>query len=65
MNDTLSERLAEHWTISAQLLGWSPDEFWRSTPSEFHDALSRPVDQQSRGPTRAEVLTMMEREFHE
>lgn len=51
------------WSVSAQWLGWRPQEFWQATPAELRGALSDPrtaVD--GRGPSMETITEMLERE---
>ncbi|WP_367276284.1 phage tail assembly chaperone [uncultured Erythrobacter sp.] len=55
---------AQHfWTITAQWLGWRPNEFWRATPSELKGALSEPkARSDAQGPSMEMIAKMLERE---
>lgn len=47
--------------LAARALGWRPGEFWAATPAEL--ALSLGADEPAGAPpSRAEVLTMIERD---
>lgn len=47
--------------LAARALGWPPGEFWAATPAEL--ALSLGADEPGEAPpTRADLMTMIERE---
>lgn len=48
-------------SLAARVLGWSPAQFWTSTPAELVAVLSLPAVP-SQGLGRAELNRMMERE---
>jgi uncharacterized phage protein (TIGR02216 family) len=43
MDERFGARAAELSGAAAALLGWRPDEFWRSTPAELARALEAPM----------------------
>lgn len=47
--------------LAAQVLGWRPGEFWTATPAELALSLGKPGPDDV-PPSRAEIMTMMERE---
>ncbi|MEE4537249.1 MAG: phage tail assembly chaperone [Erythrobacter sp.] len=49
--------------MAGRLLGWRPDEFWRSTPAELLGALHEPQEGLS-GPARDTIASMLERDGH-
>ncbi len=55
-------KYALQWAgVSARMLGWRPDDFWRATPAELVTALSSP-DAGTAPPNRSEITRMMERD---
>jgi hypothetical protein len=58
---TFAECAARLAGLAARALGWRPHEFWAATPAELALSLggSEPAEA---GPTRAQLLTMIERE---
>ena len=63
MSDTFARSARHLAAVSAQALGWKPDEFWRATPEELATSLADPRAS-SPGVTlsRADLETLMERE---
>ena len=58
---TFSQTAVRLAGLAARALGWRPGEFWAATPAEL--ALSLGVEEAADAPpSRAEVLTMIERE---
>ncbi|MEO0462319.1 MAG: phage tail assembly chaperone [Pseudomonadota bacterium] len=52
------------WAVAARVLGWRPDDFWQSTPSELVSALASRAAA-SEAPSRAEIAALMERDDNE
>jgi uncharacterized phage protein (TIGR02216 family) len=49
--------------LSARLLGWRPDEFWRATPAELAMAFADPANAAaSAPPDRETIAKLMERD---
>ena len=46
--------------LAAQALGWTPEAFWRATPSELATALG-PITPIAEGMDRSDLETLMER----
>jgi uncharacterized phage protein (TIGR02216 family) len=53
------ERASRLAGLSARLLGWLPDEFWRATPAELAVALHDDADE----PVASEVLARLMARF--
>lgn len=49
-------------SISARVLGWCPDQFWRATPAELLTSLCDPGRAREAGPSRAFIIELMERD---
>jgi len=63
---TFTAAAARWCSLSAQLLGWRPAEFWNATPAELAMALTAPADPACpTPPTREAIARMMERDAHE
>jgi uncharacterized phage protein (TIGR02216 family) len=43
------------------MLGWRPDEFWRSTPDELAAVFEAMVGEAGEAPSRHEVEQLLER----
>ena len=54
------ERARRHAGMAAQLLGWTPEIFWNSTPAELSDALMPPGDA-GEPPSKATIDALMMR----
>ncbi|KPP94111.1 phage tail assembly chaperone [Erythrobacter sp. HL-111] len=65
MNRTFGEMAARASALAAQALGWSPAQFWTSTPRELALAL-QPLSGHAgaEAPSREEIDRMMERDRH-
>ena len=50
--------------LAARLLGWRPDEFWRSTPAELATILAPDADHGPAAISRTDLQHMMERDAH-
>jgi hypothetical protein len=63
MSRTFGEAAGRASALAAQALGWSPAQFWRSTPRELALAL-QPLSglAGAEAPSRAEIDRMMERD---
>lgn len=58
---TFADAAARLAGVAAQALGWRPVEFWAATPAELALSLGSP-DAEASPPTRAEILTLIERD---
>lgn len=47
--------------LAGALLGWRPDEFWRSTPAELAAVIEARFGTGSAGASRADLERLMER----
>ena len=47
--------------LAGALLGWRPDEFWRSTPAELAAVLRALAGEQAPAASRADLARLMER----
>lgn len=48
--------------VAARLLGWTPGEFWRATPTELLTSLRDPQRGPNLGPSRELIAQLMERD---
>ncbi|QIQ87698.1 phage tail assembly chaperone [Erythrobacter sp.] len=63
MSGSFGEAAARCSSVAAQSLGWSPGEFWASTPRELAAALHIPHGiGQAEAPSREQIRQMMERD---
>ncbi|WFL78837.1 phage tail assembly chaperone [Altererythrobacter arenosus] len=63
MSDTFARSARELAAVSAQALGWKPDEFWRATPEELATSLADPRAPGAEGAlSRSDLETLMERD---
>lgn len=63
MSEASLGRAALNWAgISARVLGWRPDDFWKATPAELAAALASPLDAGAAPPDRSDITRMMERD---
>jgi uncharacterized phage protein (TIGR02216 family) len=66
VTETFAEASRRCCALSARLLGWPPDEFWRATPAELTMALADPIDAVAVAPpSRETIARMMERDADE
>jgi uncharacterized phage protein (TIGR02216 family) len=63
MNGTerFGESAARLAGLAGALLGWRPDEFWRSTPAELGAALGALIGPEAAAATRPDLERLMER----
>jgi uncharacterized phage protein (TIGR02216 family) len=47
--------------LAGALLGWRPDEFWRSTPAELGAVLGAMAGEDSAAASRSDLERLMER----
>ena len=63
MSETFADTAPQWASLSAQVLGWRPPEFWQATPAELATALRDPASlSAAQGPTREQLAHMMERD---
>ena len=56
-----SEGAARLAGLAGALLGWRPDEFWRSTPAELATVLLALVGEQAPAASSADLARLMEK----
>ena len=56
---TFAETAMRCWNVAAQVLGWKPAEFWRSTPAE----LAASLPQADFEPVAADLLAELQRRY--
>ncbi|HEX8573359.1 MAG TPA: phage tail assembly chaperone [Allosphingosinicella sp.] len=59
--ERFSERAARLAGLAGALLGWRPDEFWRSTPAELGAVLEAILPAAAEGASRSDLDRLMER----
>ncbi|HEX8262602.1 MAG TPA: phage tail assembly chaperone [Allosphingosinicella sp.] len=47
--------------LAGALLGWRPDEFWRSTPAELAAVIEAMLGPESEAASRSDLERLMER----
>ncbi len=47
--------------LAGALLGWRPDEFWRSTPAELGAVLGAMIGPEGEGVSRSDLGDLMQR----
>lgn len=60
MNGTFSEAAARLAGVAGALLGWRPEEFWRSTPAELGAVLGAMLGEPAEPASRRDLERMME-----
>lgn len=63
MSDNFSTCSLQWAALSAQALGWRPDEFWDATPADLRNALG-PPNGTARGLTGDDLARLIERDNH-
>lgn len=61
MGDTFGQAAMRASSAAVALLGWRPDEFWRSTPAELSSALE-PTGAEMQGPG-TDIIAELRRRF--
>jgi len=56
-----AEVAGEFGGLAGAVLGWRPDEFWRSTPAELAAVLAALAGPRAAGVTRGELAGLMAR----
>ena len=64
VSETLAARIPRLAALSAQVLGWSPDTFWRATPADLALALSDPHTPIDAPLSRTDLETLLEQDRH-
>ncbi|HYG48109.1 MAG TPA: phage tail assembly chaperone [Allosphingosinicella sp.] len=59
--ERFSEAAARLAGLAGALLGWRPDEFWRSTPAEMGAVLEALIGPEPEPASRADLDRLMER----
>jgi hypothetical protein len=62
MNKLFAASLQQPIAVSAQLLSWAPDAFWRSTPAELSAALQDPSAPHADPVSWSDIQHLLERE---
>jgi uncharacterized phage protein (TIGR02216 family) len=58
---SFGDRAAQLAGLTAVLLGWRPEDFWRATPAELADILAALAPASPPPPTRALIDQLQER----
>lgn len=61
MTGNFGDAAARLWGVASSLLGWRPDEFWRSTPAELAMALTPEFD--AVDPPSRDAIEQLRRRF--
>jgi uncharacterized phage protein (TIGR02216 family) len=59
--ERFSQSAARLAGLAGALLGWRPEEFWRSTPAELGAVLEAMIGPVEAGASRADLARLMER----
>lgn len=62
MTSKFADRLIRLNAMAAQILKWSPDQFWAATPEELHSAIADPGTVPADLIDRDEIEHLMELE---